>query len=215
MSRNASPPKTSTMTPKIHENDKLKAPKPQTSHHVKKKHSSVVAIPKSYSALRSRGVSPKSSASKNSLSDKKSQSNAFAPSFRLQPFIDQRRSRLSTERTPSQIEVNMNEDLSLIKSQNHGSAERTPNQQPSDQAVNVEVIIQDQKAEKDDHSRQDCMRNFLENDVKHLEREINECNTRYSQLIQTRDQLVHASCGDTLTQAQVNEQQQWISEKIS
>lgn len=45
------------------------------------------------------------------------------------------------------------------------------------------------------------MRNFLENDIKHLEREIEDCNTRYSQLIKTRDDLVHTVCDSRESQA--------------
>ena len=55
------------------------------------------------------------------------------------------------------------------------------------------------------------MINFLENDIKHLEREIADCNTRYNQLVQQRDELAQQS----RTDEQAQEQQQWISEKIS
>jgi len=44
------------------------------------------------------------------------------------------------------------------------------------------TLIKHHTAEKED-AKVDCMRNFLENDIKHLEREIADCNTRYSQLI--------------------------------
>lgn len=47
------------------------------------------------------------------------------------------------------------------------------------------------------------MRNFLENDIKHLEREIKDCNTRYSQLISKREQLMRNVFEDPKKQADV------------
>ena len=48
-----------------------------------------------------------------------------------------------------------------------------------------------------------CLRNFLENDIRHLENEINECNNRYSYLIKQRESLVHVNCDNERTSQQV------------
>ena len=48
-------------------------------------------------------------------------------------------------------------------------------------------------------SERGCLRNFLENDIRHLENEINEFNNRYSYLIKQRESLVHVHCDNERT----------------